>query len=103
MVEKSNPAVVWNKRAYISLQKAYKTIKEDSLQNAQMVRDEILRITREELPANPEKYPPDKFKKNNQGNYRAFERSSYRISYRYTPKEVRILRLRHVKQEPKQY
>ena len=103
MVEKSKPTVVWNKRAYASLKKAYQTIKEDSLKNAGIVRDEILRITREELPANPEKYPPDKFKRNNQGDHRAFERYSYRISYRYKSGEIRILRLRHVKQEPKEY
>lgn len=47
--------------------------------------------------------PPDKFKKNNPGNYRAFEKYSYRIAYKHTATEIRILRVRHVKQEPKEY
>lgn len=103
MVEAPKPTVVWNKRAYASLQKAYKTIMEDSIQNAEMVRNEILRITREDLPTNPEKYPLDRFKRDNSGNHRAFEKYSYRISYRFTFKEIRILRLRHVKQEPQEH
>ena len=103
MVEKRKPIVVWNKRAYASLQNAFNTIKKDSLQNAEMVRDEILRITREELPTHPQKYPPDKFKINNNGEYRAFVKHSYRISYKYTSSEIRILRLRHSKKEPKEY
>ena len=100
MVDK--PVVVWNKRAYASLQKAYKTIKEDSLVNAEKVRNDILKITGQ-LADHPEQYPPDKFKKDNPGNYRAFEKYSYRIAYRYTAKEIRILRIRHVKKEPKEY
>lgn len=103
MVEKSKLTVIWNKGAYTSFQKAYQNIKKDSLQNAEMVRDEILRIIRDDLPENPEKFPPDKFKMNNNGYYRAFEIHSYRISYRFTLKEIRILRVRHVKQEPKEY
>lgn len=41
--------------------------------------------------------------RNNSGNYRAFETHSYRISYRYTEDEIRILSFRHVKQDPKEY
>lgn len=102
MVEKPKPVVVWGKRAYASLQKAYKHIKEDSPANAEKVKSEILAITRE-LPSNAARYPHDKFKRNNPGNYRAFEKHSYRVSYRHTEKEVKILRVRHVKQEPKEY
>jgi len=100
MVKKPN--VVWNKEAEASLQKAYRDIKEDSPQNAAKVRDEILAETRR-LAEHPEIYPPDKFKKDNPGNYRAFEKYSYRVAYRYTEKEIRILRVRHVKKEPRMY
>jgi plasmid stabilization system protein ParE len=51
----------------------------------------------------PEKYPPDKFRLDNEGNYRAFETHSYRISYKFTDREIRILRIRHVRQSPKPY
>lgn len=94
--------VVWNKVAEVSLRKAYQRIKEDSPQNAEKVREEVLAATRK-LSDHPEIYPPDKFKSQNPGNYRAFEKYSYRIAYRHTEKEVRILRVRHVKQEPKGY
>ena len=100
MVEK--PLVIWSKRADQQLQKAYQDIKEDSPANAVKVRDEILATTRE-LADYPEKYPPDKFKRSNPGNYRAFEKYSFRVSYRFSPKEVRILRIRHVRKEPKPY
>lgn len=55
------------------------------------------------LIQNPEQYPLDKFKKNNPGHYRAFEKSSFRIAYKLTEKQIRVLRIRHVKQEPKEY
>ena len=100
MVEK--PTVIWNKRADQQLQRAYQDIKEDSPANAIKVRDEILAATRE-LAEHPEKYPPDKFKRNNSGNYRAFEKYSYRVSYRYSANEIRILRVRHIRKEPRIY
>jgi plasmid stabilization system protein ParE len=94
--------VSWSISAYISLQEAYKKIKENSLASADKVKDTILFMTRK-LPDHPEKYPLDRFKKDNPGNYRAFEKYSYRVAYRHTDKEIKILRLRHVKQDPKPY
>ena len=96
------PNVVWNKVAEVSLKREYKRIKEDSPKNAEKVRGEILAATRK-LADHPEMFPPDKFKNQNPGNYRAFEKHSYRVAYRHTEKEVRILRFRHIKQEPKEY
>ena len=95
-------SVVWNKRAEAFIQKAYIKIKEDSPQNAEKVKADILSETRK-LADNPRHYPPDKYKKDNIGNYRAFEIHSYRISYKHTEQQVRILRIRHVKQKPKTY
>jgi len=102
MVKKARPVIIWNNRAAKFFREAYKRIKEDSPTNAERVRAGIVKII-DGLPNHPEKYPPDKFKKNNHGNYRAFEKYSYRIAYRHTEKEIRILRVRHVKQEPKDY
>jgi plasmid stabilization system protein ParE len=96
------PTVSWNKSAYQSLQKAYEYIKESSPASAEKVKDTILTMTRN-LPNHPEKYPLDRFKTENPGNYRAFETYSYRVSYRHTDKVIKILRVRHVKQEPKHY
>jgi len=102
MVKKPKLVVVWDKSAYTSLQMAYDYIREDSLINAERVREEILKLTRG-LPDHPEKYPTDKFKKSNNGNYRVFEKYSYRVTYKITEQEIIILRVRHVKQEPKEY
>lgn len=102
MVKKTLPIIIWNKRAVNNLQKAYEYIKEDSLVNAEKVRNAIIKMV-ESLPSNPEKHPLDKFKMSNPGNYRAFEKYSYRIAYKHTAKEIRILRFRHTKQEPRKY
>lgn len=102
MVKKSTPVITWDKPAYASLQKIFSYIKQDSHTNAEKVRDGILKVV-SNLPNHPEKYPPDKFKKNNSGLYRAFEKYSYRIAYKSTENEIKILRIRHVRQEPKEY
>jgi plasmid stabilization system protein ParE len=80
----------------------YEYIKEDSFINAEKVKEGITKIV-DNLLNHPEKHPIDKFKKNNQGNYRAFEKYSYRVAYKITENEIIILRFRHVKQEPKNY
>ncbi len=97
--KEQTPVVVWDKKAYYLLEKACKRIKKDSLANAEKVRTEILTITKS-LAANPEKYPKDKYKRNNPGNYRVFEKYRFRIAYRHTSKEIRILRFRSTDQEP---
>jgi plasmid stabilization system protein ParE len=51
---------VWTPEASAELRKAYDYISKDSPQNARKVVDEITRIT-DELPAQPEMFPPDKF------------------------------------------
>jgi plasmid stabilization system protein ParE len=94
--------IVWNKRPSKFLTQALKRISEDSLIQAERVEDAILTSIKG-LIAHPEKYPPDKFKKNNAGDYRAFEKLSFRIAYKFTAKQIRILRIRYVRQEPKDY
>lgn len=76
-------------RNALLLQQAYEYIKEDSLTNAGKVKEGILKII-ESLPDHPEKHPPDKYKEVNKGNYRAFEKYSYRIAYKITEKEIKI-------------
>lgn len=94
--------IVWNKRPSQYFAKALKRISQESYQNAELVETAVLTAL-EDLKSHPEKYPPDKFKRNNQGNYRAFETHSYRVAYRFTDKQIRVLRIRHVRQEPKAY
>lgn len=101
MVEKKRK-VVWDIKAKEHLQNIYLYIKKNSISSAQKVKKEILTIVRK-LPQNPEIFPPDRFKQDNPGNYRAFEKHNYRIAYKLTDTEIRILRIRHTKQEPLEY
>jgi addiction module RelE/StbE family toxin len=94
--------VVWSKSAKAELKKAFDYIALDSLQNAQIVRDELIDATIE-LAKNPEKHPFDQFKTENDGSWRAFEKHHYRISYRILKSEIRIVRLRHTSRSPLNY
>lgn len=94
--------VSWDKAALDSLHKIFDYIKQDSISNAEKIADGIDEATKS-LSSNPFKHPADKFKINNNGDYRAFEKYSYRIAYKVDEKEIIILRIRHVKQEPLTY
>lgn len=94
--------IIWNKQAVMHIAKALEWISKDSVIQAERVETAILEKVAE-LAEHPEKYPPDKFKRKNNGSYRAFETHSYRISYRHTKDTIRILRIRHVKQKPKEF
>jgi len=95
-------AVVWTPRAITELRKAYNYICKDSAQNAKKIVDGLVLLT-DQLSLQPEMFPPDKFKKDNDGSWRAFEKYRYRISYRITRREIRIVRLRHTGRSPRQY
>lgn len=84
------PKVVWSIEATIQLKAAYNYIAKDSIKNAGKVRNDIVEIVKG-LPSNPEVYPPDKYKINNDGSYHAFEKHRYRISYHILEEEIRIL------------
>ena len=94
--------VIWPKTVQDQLAKAYKYILKDSNQNAEKVRKDILASTHK-LVANPEIYPLDKYRKNNDGSFRAYELHRYRIAYRITEKQIIIVRVRHSKRIPKVY
>lgn len=94
--------ISWDRVALIQFNKAIEYIAEDSIQNPEKVRVEILQKI-EEIPGLPEKFPPDKYKADNDGNYRAFELYHYRVAYYVGPGEIRILRIRHTSREPRYY
>jgi plasmid stabilization system protein ParE len=94
--------IIWESQALENIADALEWISKESVQQAENVENAILEKIYE-LPDRPEKYSPDKFRLNNEGNYRAFETHSYRISYKFTDREIRILRIRHVRQSPKPY
>ena len=100
MVKKKK--VVWDELARTALREAYNRIKRDSLQQAEKVKHEILAASKK-LADHPEMYPPDKYRKDKDHRFSAFEKYSYRISYFIAEDTIRVLRFRHVRQEPEEY
>jgi plasmid stabilization system protein ParE len=94
--------VVWDEEARTSLRQGYLYIKQDSIVQAEKVRGEIILATKR-LADYPEIHPPDKYRKDKDLRFRAFEIHSYRISYFIDESTIRVLRVRHVKMEPKFY
>lgn len=94
--------IVWDNQVKQDLRKAYEYILQDSNKNALKIRNEIVDAVLSILP-HPEKHPLDKYKKDNDGSWRAFELHRYRISYRIMPKEIRIVRMRHTSRSPMEY
>lgn len=99
---KNRYEVVWTKRSQQHLKKAYEYISQDSPQNALKVINALAAAV-EKAISNPELYGPDKYKKDNDGSYRAFEKHRYRVSYRYSKNIIRVLRVLHASMEPKPY
>lgn len=94
--------VIWPPTAQKQLAKAYEFVLSRSYQNAEKLRQDILVYTRR-LLTNPEMHPSDKYRKNNDGSYRAYEVHSYRKAYRVTSEEIIIVRVRHTSMEPRRY
>ncbi len=92
----------WSRTAELQLKKVFLYISKDSYQNAMKVRMDIVAMT-EILSVNPERFPPDKFKINNDGSYRAFELHRYRVSYVILKEVVLIVRLRHTAMSPLEF
>jgi plasmid stabilization system protein ParE len=64
----ANRKIAWSKQAISQFNNAITYITNDSVQNAEKVRNEILAEINS-LPGNPEIHSPDKFKVNNNGNF----------------------------------
>jgi addiction module RelE/StbE family toxin len=94
--------IVWAPQAIAELKKAYNYISRDSPKNARRVIDEITEMA-DELATWPEMFPLDKFKRDNDGSWRAFEKFHYRISYRIIADQIRIVRMRHTSRTPRMY
>lgn len=74
--------LVWTRLSQQHLMELYKYISEDSPQNAIKVVNDII-VAAEKTINDPEYYNLDKYKIDNDGSYRAFEKHRYRIAYSY--------------------
>ena len=93
---------VWTPKASAELKKAFEYISQDSPTNALRVISTIVDIA-DKIALQPEIFPVDKYKKNNDGSWRAFEKYRYRISYHIMKNEIHIVRMRHTSQSPLNY
>lgn len=94
--------IIWRRSARLYLTKAIDYISQDSVKNADVVAKAIL-STIEKAARYPEHFPPDKYKHNNTGSFRAFEIYSFRVSFFINAETIRIVRIRHTKQKPSNY
>ncbi|WP_343702209.1 type II toxin-antitoxin system RelE/ParE family toxin [Chitinophaga sp.] len=94
--------VVIENTARQSLLEAYHYIRKDSPKNAEKVKAKLL-ASMQALSKNPEMHPPDKYRQNNDGAYRAYEIYKYRITYHVSDSQITILRVRHTKMNPRSY
>lgn len=91
--------IVWSEDSVNQFSDFLKWIAEDSIIQAERIENKIVKEI-EELPKHPKRYPSDKFKLNNGGEFRAFEMFNIRVSYKIASDQIQILRIRHVKQKP---
>jgi len=94
--------VIWPEKTIHQLHEIYLYIAEDSILQADRIFNKLVEST-SLLPEHPHKYPPDKYKMNNSGNYRAYELYHYRISYKITQNAIYIVRIRSTYQNPEEY
>jgi plasmid stabilization system protein ParE len=101
MVKRPVTVVIDNEAKY-QLKSAYDYIKRKSPLNAEKVKSKIL-TSFKKLSKNPNTIPPDRYKLNNDGSYRAYELFKYRISYQIGVGQINIIRIRHTKMNPLHY
>ena len=96
---KKKITIRWSRDASAHLDELLEYLYSESERAASIVGNAILDEV-EKLAAHPSAHPLDRFKKHNDGNYRACIVFSYRISYYLDGNNIYILRIRHTSREP---
>ena len=94
--------VEWHPEAKVHFIEILKYLQQESEMSVSIVGNAIL-DTIERLVIHPYANPLDRFKKHNDGNYRAYMVYRYRISYYVDGETIYILRIRHTSREPLEY
>jgi len=89
----------WDRLAKESLDNIYEYILQESLQNAQKVKKELVKLV-SSLSDFPEKYPREEFLKEESENYRSVGKWSYKIIYEVTDEVVIIADIFNTHQHP---
>lgn len=95
--------IKWSKLARFQLDKALDYIAEQGFIDYAIKLEENIFSKIDSLIDNYTVYPADKYKKDNDGSYHAFEVDEYRISYKVTKSTVRIIRIRHTSRGTRKY
>jgi len=96
--------VIWSKQALEQTKAIHKYILDTS--KSVSIADRVVEIlfdSTQILSFQSDLFELDKFKKNNDGSYRAYTKFSYRVSYRIQNDTIRILRIRHTSRDPLEF
>jgi plasmid stabilization system protein ParE len=99
---KSKYEIIWDDEARDYFKTAIRYIKKESPQGARTVRIEILKTVKS-ITGNPFIFEPDRLRKDNAGDFRAFTVFHFRIAYRVAGDHIQVVRMRHTSQEPLEY
>jgi plasmid stabilization system protein ParE len=94
--------VIWDDKALLALNKILDYILEDSPLNARKIAEAIVEAF-DKIIRYPLIYPADKYKRNNNNTYRAFNLHKIRISYKVEEGRILVVRCRHASQRPLYY
>ncbi|HEY4324753.1 MAG TPA: type II toxin-antitoxin system RelE/ParE family toxin [Mucilaginibacter sp.] len=95
--------IKWSKTALHQLDKALDFIINEGYASYAAELEESILQRVENLIGNHTIYPIDKYKKNNDGSYHAFEVEEYRVSYRVKNSQIKIIRIRHTSRRTLKY
>jgi plasmid stabilization system protein ParE len=91
--------VVWSDNSLFQHKDSLEYLKEKSPKSAFKVKSALLK-TAKDLSKNSETFAFDRFRKDNDGSFRSFEKYSFRVTYQIKDMQVLILRVRHTSREP---
>ncbi len=94
--------VIWTETSRKQLEEIYLYIAEESIIQADRIFTKLVNST-SLLNKYPFKYPADKYKLNNKGDYRAYEIYHFRITYRIVQSVIYIVRIRSTYQNPEEF
>ena len=101
-MEEERRLIVWNTSTLDRFADELERLASFSYAKAEQVEGAVLDCLQQAVDM-PERYAKDQYKRNNPGHYRAFEIEDYRISYRHDKKQIRVLRVQHIRQKPLYY
>ncbi len=99
MVTQEKLPIRWDRLGKESLDEICKRIKQDSPQNARMVKKELIKLAGS-LNDFPEKYSKEKFLEEESENYRSVSKWSYKIIYEITDEAIIIADIFNTRQHP---